>query len=191
MITGIKMSIRIISGKWKNQQLVINLNVKIRPTSSVVRAAIFNILGQNWFQDKIIIDLFAGTGSFGFEALSRGAQFCYFCDHQQITLKNINKTCQKLSCKQCQLHYGSYQRCLKQLASKKVTADAIFIDPPYHYDYNTILNNLAKIKTLAENGILICECPSELILSPTSTQSWQITLHHIIRKKHIYLLQSL
>ena len=85
-----KGKVRIISGKWRNRTLKVENYEGLRPTSERIRETLFN-----WLRSEIsglnCLDLFAGTGSLGFEALSRGADNCIFIDKTEVAIKQLKK----------------------------------------------------------------------------------------------------
>lgn len=158
---------KIIAGLNKGKSLKVARS-GIRPTKGIVRSAIFNILGKK-VNDAWILDVFAGTGALGIEALSRGAKFCTFIEnHPKILIKNIKEL--NLTAK-TEIIRNDFRPALKQLRERKF--DIIFIDPPYEKDYLTHAMKLLYIYSLiAKNGIVVaehthfnpCTFPSEYIL---------------------------
>ena len=85
---------RIISGKARGTKINTIDNISTRPTLDRVRESLFNII-QNEIRDKMILDLFAGSGALGIEALSRGAKHCVFCDMNPQAVDIINQNLNK------------------------------------------------------------------------------------------------
>jgi len=149
---------RIIAGKYKFKKLY-EFNVPTsRPTSDKVKEALFDIL--NNVEDLICLDLFAGTGALGLEALSRGAKFCYFCESNIDIYKILVKNFQNVGVDTSSLNAlrCDYLKALKGYKSKGIVFDIIFIDPPYKTELaekaiNFIINN----KMLSENGVICWE----------------------------------
>ena len=129
-----------------------------RPTSDRVREAIFNILGAN-VREAVVLDLFAGTGALGLEALSRGAQRAVFVDHQRAAVSVINKNV--VACKlvpQTQIFRWPLQKNLNVLKSAGLHFDLIFMDPPYSQGFiQPVLSHLRQGCFVAANGMLIVE----------------------------------
>ena len=140
---------RIISGKARGTKINTIDNISTRPTLDRVRESLFNII-QNEIRDKMILDLFAGSGALGIEALSRGAKHCVFCDINpqavDIINHNLNKT--KLD-KYATTYLSNYKKCIKKLSEKNEKIDIAFIDPPYKEDLAVI-----SAIELLKNGIL-------------------------------------
>lgn len=149
---------RIIAGKYKYKKLN-EFNVETtRPTSDKVKEAEFDMI--RYFDDAVCLDLFAGTGALGIEALSRGAKKCYFVEENlniyKILVKNfkeINASSDEINALRC-----DFLKALKGYKNKELKFDIIFIDPPYKTNlaeraiYFILNNNL-----LNENGIICWE----------------------------------
>ncbi len=131
------MSIKIISGRLKGSTLAVPETA--RPTLLRSRQSLFDILvsiggspsdSQHFFENKIVLDCFAGSGALGIEALSRGAQFAYFVDISQKSIDSIYKNIQKLKLEdQCKIIKTDIFK-IKKLKNKR-KSDIIFVDPPY------------------------------------------------------------
>lgn len=143
---------KIISGSNKGQYLKV-ARAGIRPTKGIVRSAIFNILGKQ-VNNAFVIDIFAGTGALGIEALSRGAKFCIFIEnHPSILIENIKKLNLQMKTK---ILKKDFRPALKQMRETKF--DIIFIDPPYKKDYLAqTLKLLYFYALIAKNGIIVAE----------------------------------
>ena len=143
---------KIISGKYKNQSLKSLVDKSVRPTSATVRKSLFQILEP--FDDKKVLDLFAGVGSLGIESISRGALEATFVEKNKkvanILLNNINRICKDDSCNVVNTTVDCY---LKSCSEKY---DIIFADPPYEtIDFNEL--KLKVIKLLNYKGIFCME----------------------------------
>lgn len=146
---------RIITGDYRGRKLETPIGYDVRPTTDKVKEAIFNLL-QNDIYDSICVDLFAGTGSLGLEALSRGARRCYFCDNARASLnliKNNIKTCG--AGEKSIVLAGDYTKTLTRIKEK---ADIFFLDPPYAAGlYEKCLEQIETLDLLNEEGIIIAE----------------------------------
>lgn len=144
---------KIIAGKYRGKNLETLEGLDTRPTISRIKESVFNIV-QFDLPDATVLDLFAGSGQMGIEALSRGAKFCDFndsstkaCDVIRSNLQGINEDF-KVSC----LNYAEF---LKK-SDKKY--DIIFLDPPYHQDIIKFVLILIKDFQLLEKcGIIVAE----------------------------------
>lgn len=146
---------RVISGTARGTKLSSIESIKTRPTLDRVKESLFNIL-QDKIKDKIILDLFAGSGALGIEALSRGAQKAYFCDINYDAIKilkqNLDKT--KLTQKAIIIN-KDYKIALKQIPDK---IDIAFLDPPYKMDFaiNSI-KQMLNLNLISKESLLIVE----------------------------------
>jgi len=145
---------RIIAGKFKSFGLITAEGKTTRPTSDFNREVIFSMYQD--FTDKKVLDLFAGSGSFGFEALSRGAIFVDFVEFASLAIGVILKNSKKLHCQElCHIH-----RCLaeKYLRTATLDHDIIFMDPPYDKNLiNPCLRLIYDNPTLNQEAIIIIE----------------------------------
>lgn len=143
---------KIISGLNRGRYLKVR-KTGIRPTKGIVRSAIFNILGKK-VNNSGVIDIFAGTGALGIEALSRGAKFCTFIEnHPAMLIENIKKLNLQEKTK---IIKRDFRPALKQLSGTKF--DIIFIDPPYKKNYLVqTLNLLYFYSLIAKDGIIVAE----------------------------------
>ncbi len=149
---------RIISGTHKGRTLHGPKSDRIRPAIDKVKQAIFNILGD--VSGLQVLDLFAGTGSVGIEALSRGATHATFVDQLPEALQLIKKNLEM-----CQLlHRAKIVKVGVQNFEPLQSYDLIFVDPPYDKSIVTpTLRQIASQKILAPNGFIIVEhSPREL-----------------------------
>ena len=158
--------IRIIGGIYRSQNLVLPpLEKKIRPTQDRVREAVFSIL-TNKIKDSIVLDLFAGSGAYGFEALSRGASKAYFSDIDKRCIDAIkgSKEKLKLTDEQVEISLGDYKLSLKKLKSRNINLDIVFLDPPYDLVINKdIIEELNSLSLLNKGAIIVSEQEEELL----------------------------
>ena len=114
-----------------------------RETSDKVRGAVFNSIGS-MVQNSIVLDLFAGSGSYGLEAISRGAQYVVFNDYKQIAINTLNDNIKSLAVEKVSLIWKlDYEMALKKIETLDKKFDLVFIDPPYKLDiYEDIVNQL-------------------------------------------------
>lgn len=155
---------RIISGSARGRKLFSPQSGSkvIRPTSDRAREALFNIIAAR-IVDCRVLDLFAGTGAFGCEALSRGAAEVCFIDHAQVSLELIQKNIklvpggpEKSQVIRADLGKGLPQSCLPRLAGSHF--DLIFADPPYLSELSVrILSALDNSSVLSPDPLIIIE----------------------------------
>ncbi len=146
---------RVISGKYKGSILEGDKIDGTRPTIARVKESVFATI-QNKIPNSIVLDLFAGSGSLGIEALSMGAKFCYFIDHQKAAYNALNRNISKLKiAKDVKIIKSDFSSFLKQTKEK---FDIIFLDPPYDSDYiKRSLDLILSEDLLQEEGIIVCE----------------------------------
>ncbi|MEE0742548.1 MAG: 16S rRNA (guanine(966)-N(2))-methyltransferase RsmD [Emergencia sp.] len=146
---------RIITGEYKGRKLETPVGYDVRPTTDKVKEAIFNLAMQDIW-DSVCVDLFAGTGNLGLEALSRGARRCYFCDNARESINLIKTNIKKCRAEeQSVVLAGDYTKTLSRIREK---ADIFFLDPPYKDGlYEKCLEMIDSLDLLNEDGIIIAE----------------------------------
>jgi 16S rRNA (guanine(966)-N(2))-methyltransferase RsmD len=149
---------RIVAGKNKGNTLKSPKDLSIRPTSEKVREALFDILGTS-VKENCFLDLFAGTGAIGIEALSRGVKKAIFIEKEQKCIKIIKENLKKTENSQNAVVYKiDFLSGLKLLAKKKYLLDFIFLDPPYNKGLvNISLLEISKYPILRHNGLVIVQ----------------------------------
>jgi 16S rRNA (guanine966-N2)-methyltransferase len=154
---------RVIAGKYRSRPLQSLRGVDIRPTADRLRETLFNVLTAGdpealW--GSVWIDLFAGTGAVGIEALSRGAQKVYFVENSREAGELIQANLRSLQIGgEGELLQVNASKALATLSARAIAADFAFLDPPYRMEdvYGQILGPLASGKLLKPNGIVISE----------------------------------
>ncbi len=161
---------RIISGKYKGRIITKSVPRGVRPTTDQARETIFNILAGyvNW-EEARVLDLCAGTGALGFEALSRGAVHCDFVELSRQTAQQIDVTARTFGIEKADytIHTKDsleFVRCLE----KHVHYTVVFTDPPYHKKLlNSIIRLLDAGSVLEPEGIFVAEHDiSEVVVAP-------------------------
>ncbi len=149
---------RIIAGRFKGIRLAGLRSKAIRPTTDRVRQAIFNILGPV-VEGARILELFAGTGAFGFEALSRGAASAVFVDRDRKAATMVIETAKTLGVEdRINVLVLDAPRALKKLARSAYRFKIIYLDPPYATEWIArVANDPALISLLATDGVLVVE----------------------------------
>jgi len=122
---------RVIAGRLRGRRLQAPPGTSTRPTSDRVREALFSMLGD--VQDASVLDLFAGTGALGIEALSRGARTAVFVEHDARAARVLDANLQalELTPASAQVRRADVLRALRSARASKETYDLVFIDPPY------------------------------------------------------------
>ncbi|MFC1630956.1 16S rRNA (guanine(966)-N(2))-methyltransferase RsmD [Candidatus Omnitrophota bacterium] len=157
---------RIISGKLKGRVLKIPKGIKIRPSSQKVKQALFNILGDQ-VSGSSFLELFAGTGSVGIEAFSRGANRVVLVENNRLCLQAIAENLKSLQVPQAafKLLGVSVQRAMKLSEQRNEKFDLVFLDPPYHQDQlKNSLIDLSLCDILASQSWVIAEHKKDEIL---------------------------
>lgn len=148
---------RVISGKARGTKLSSIESLSTRPTLDRVKESLFNII-QNNLKGAVVLDLFAGSGQLGIEALSRGADKAYLCDINRDAVKMIKQNLEKTKLKDKAVVINEdYKKALRTLNTNE-KFDIIFIDPPYKEDIavDSIIDIVHESR-LKENGIMIIE----------------------------------
>ncbi len=149
---------RVIAGKYKGRRLQAPRGREIRPTSDRLRESIFNIIGAE-IAGHNIIDIFAGTGAMGIEALSRGAAHAVFIDKHSRALDVVRANVEALKAS----HHGDIIRWdaglnLRCLAALDLSFGLAFIDPPYNKGYaDQALKHLAASNAMVPGGLVVLE----------------------------------
>lgn len=170
--SGAAHRLRIIGGRWRGTRLNFPDIAAIRPTPDRVRETVFN-----WLQDKVVgahcLDLFAGSGALGLEALSRGAQSAVFVDRETQIARYLRDTLARLKCEQAQVISSD---ALSFLNTSTQNFDLVFLDPPFAAAQSTDLLarlcvELEKPGRLSPDAWIYLEYPSNLN-SPTALPFW-------------------
>ncbi len=147
---------RIIAGRFKGRKLASIKGDNIRPTADKIREALFNIIGSEII-GRTVLDIFAGTGAMGLEALSRGAELAVFIDNNIEAIHSINKNIAICGAEKESLVLK--KDCSRKMILKEsLLFDLVFADPPYKINnMSSILNNLKKSVLLADNASILFE----------------------------------
>ncbi len=159
---------RIVGGKNKGRALKV-AKKGTRPTKGIVRGSIFNILGAK-VMNANILDVFAGSGALGIEAICRGAGRCVFIEtHARSLTLNIERFNIK---DRCEIMKYDFRRSLKRLKGNRF--DVVFLDPPYHRSYADQTLALLYQYDLADGTIVVEHHVSETVNIP---REWKIVKH--------------
>jgi 16S rRNA (guanine966-N2)-methyltransferase len=153
-------SVRIVGGKWRSRILHFNFHSSLRPTPNAVRETLFNWLTPA-IQNAICLDLFAGSGALGFEALSRGAKHVVMVDQSKKIVDSLRKNAELLGGEDITFILKKFSTQLTNIFQQKF--DIVFLDPPFHQDIITptcfwleeqgCLNDGAYIYTESESSL--------------------------------------
>ncbi len=152
---------RIIGGKHRSRQLKMVGKITTRETADMVRESVFNMLGGT--VNGVVLDLFAGSGSYGLEAISRGASHATFVDLDVDAIKTIKTNANMLK-------EEAHATLIVKDAMKYLTLlkddqffDLVFIDPPYELDvYIDVISMLSS--HIHPNGLVVCESKKQIVL---------------------------
>ena len=149
---------KIIGGEFKGRRIEIPKGVDIRPTSDKVREALFNII-KDQVGEASVLDLFAGSGSLGIEALSRGAKKAVFIDIQRKCIDSIKRNLKNLPLSaKVEVYQNDAFKAIKKLSDLKLRFDIILLDPPY---YDNILKKsllyICNYDILNHSNLVVCE----------------------------------
>jgi 16S rRNA (guanine966-N2)-methyltransferase len=148
--------VRIIAGSRKGHSIAAPKGLDTRPTSDRTREAVFNIVAP-FVEDADVLDLFAGSGAMGLEALSRGAARAVFVEADPAACRTIERNLDKLGLR-------GEVRCadvLAAIATERRRFDLVFCDPPYaERDHDRLARYLPRL--LAENGLLVFETAAKV-----------------------------
>lgn len=150
------ISMRIIAGKARGRKLIPPATMETRPTLDRVKEAMFSSI-YGYIQDSIVIDIFAGTGSLGLEAASRGAKEVYLIDKSSVTFPLLKENVENLKFDDfcIPLNMDSYEA-LNFLANKGTVFDLIFIDPPYCKEMiPEAMKMISEKNLLQKEGIIV------------------------------------
>lgn len=165
--------VRIIAGKWRGRRLKVAEVKDLRPTPDRVRETLFNWLAMR-VPGAYCLDLFAGTGVLGFEALSRGAAFCVMVDQSREVITQLKEVAATIGADNIDIYQGLMP---KQLRSVERPFDIVFLDPPYQE------NLLLPCCTyLEEHGYLAVNAYIYLEASHAIKDNELPTHWHIIKK---------
>ena len=150
---------RVIAGKYKSRALRSLKGTKLRPTSDRLRETLFNILGP-MIEGATFVDLYAGTGAVGIEALSRGARHAVFVEQHAPAVALIRRNLQSLGIGgEAEVLATDVQRAIERLEDRRCHAQIIFLDPPYAADreYEGALEALGESSIVAPEARIVVE----------------------------------
>ncbi len=149
---------RVISGTLKGRVIKNKKIEGTRPTMDRVKESLFAMLSP-YLENSVFLDLFAGSGSIGIEAISNQALHCYFVDKNKLCIQDIKHTIQSFEIQdRCTTLLLDYMQALKYFNEHKIRFDILFLDPPYKEDiYENIITYVLECNLLNKEGLLICE----------------------------------
>ena len=146
---------RIIAGSHRGRRIEAPKGLETRPTSDRARESAFNLIGP--LDGATVLDLFAGSGAMGLEALSRGAASCVFIEQSRAACRTINENLDHLQLRGTVIQ----QDALRALAAERRTYDLVLCDPPYDYaQHDRLAPYLPAV--LAPEGLLVYETAAKV-----------------------------
>jgi 16S rRNA (guanine966-N2)-methyltransferase len=151
--------VRVIAGKFRSRRLKGPGMQLMRPTSDRLRETLFNVLGPA-VEDSLFVDLYAGTGAVGIEAISRGARETILIESHAKAARLIRENLSALEIRdEAELIEAAALPGLEKIAARHLIADFIFLDPPYENEkeYSLVLDFLDSSRLVAPGGLVIVE----------------------------------
>ncbi len=166
---------RIVAGTYRSRVIQSVPGDSTRPTQAKIKEAIFSRIGP-YFDGGDMLDLFAGSGNMGFEALSRGITSVTFCDCNYKAVQTIKTNAATLKASaQCHIFKMDYEQLLQRLIKEKRTFDLIYLDPPYRKQrIHEILTLIDCNGLLKESGNVVCESLKEDSFSESYGSLYQV-----------------
>ena len=147
--------VRITSGEWKNRNLEVPDIDGLRPTSERIRETLFNWLMSS-IHNSVCLDLFAGSGSLGFEALSRGARHCTFVEKSKLAFRQIKTTRTILNAMNSEAHNCDAIDFLSSVHNHNF--NLVFLDPPFSDDYLiSSIESIHEYQLVSRGGYIYIE----------------------------------
>ena len=156
---------RVVAGERKGMPLKAIAGTTTRPTTDKVKESIFNMIGP-FFEGGIALDLFAGSGGLGIEALSRGADKAIFIEKDGKAFSVLQENIKKCRYEQyVEAFRTDAVRAVKALLKRDIQIDYLFVDPPYHKkEYYDLVEALVQGGKLTERATIMCEHSTEIQL---------------------------
>lgn len=148
---------RVVAGKYKRRNLSWPSDVEnIRPTKDRIKEALFSALGD--LENKVVLDLYAGSGALGIEALSRNAKFAYFVDNNKIAIDTIKNNTNFINENDYKILFKEDAFALEWFKKNNISFDLVLLDPPYKKGrYSEVISYLINNNLINNNGIIVCE----------------------------------
>lgn len=156
---------RVIAGKYKRFPLETLEGNATRPTYDKVKESMFNIIGP-YFEADTVLDLYAGTGNLGIEAVSRGIKHAYLVDNNRKAIEVINRNVEKTGePERFTVIHQSAEAAIDKLSGQGIKMNLVLLDPPYHMDtLEEIMKLLWSRDILSKRALIVCETHSRIKL---------------------------
>ena len=153
---------RVVAGAARGIPLKVPKGDQVRPTVDRLKETLFNMI-QAEIYERTVLDVLAGSGALGIEALSRGARCAYFCEKNKATVEVIKDNLRRTKLEEkAQVLTGDFSGGLEKIKGAGVKLDLVFLDPPYQEEdlYRRAIEALTEKKLLAEDALIIAETKS-------------------------------
>lgn len=178
---------RVIAGKYKSRQLKTVKSDSTRPTTDKNKENLFNMIGP-YFTGGCVLDLFAGSGGLGIEAMSRGMSELYSVDRAYKAYAVVKENIQTLGIENAHVLKMDYRKALEKFKEEQIKFDLVLLDPPYRMKINqNIIQTLAAQGNLNDDALIVIEDVKEERLDFTAPfklikeRNFGITVMQIIR----------
>lgn len=153
---------RVISGSAKGRALKAPPGMNTRPTSDKVKEAIFNMIGP-YFDGGMALDLFAGSGGLGIEALSRGMDRAVFVDMDKLSIQTINRNLEATGFSdRSEVYRSEAAQAIRTLAKRKYRFDLVLLDPPYRFTHvDELMLDIQELGLLQDGATVLVEHRSD------------------------------
>lgn len=155
---------RVISGSLKGRNIKGYDLDGTRPTMDRVKESVFATIQNDIFNSQVL-DLFAGSGNLGIEAISNGSKYCYFVDYNAEAVEVIKDNIKSMHISdRCHVMQKDYREAFSYFHHQKITFDLIFVDPPYQYQImEEIIGYIEQYALLDDDGKLVLEYQFETL----------------------------
>lgn len=157
---------RIVAGKYRHRLITWPDDAThIRPTKDRIRESIFSAIGD--LDNLNVLDLYAGSGAMGLEALSRNANKATFADDNSIAIQTVQKNIKSLNipAESTRILGICDKNALEKFAKEKEIFDVVFLDPPYQSgDYEGVIKTLFENNSLSKNAIIVIESERDVVI---------------------------
>ena len=180
---------KVISGTLKGRN-ILGYNIDgTRPTMDRVKESVFGTI-QSYIPNSIVLDLFAGSGNLGIEAISNGAKYCYFVDNNIEAIKVIKKNIDIFNIKDTStILHNDYNKALDYFYNSNIKFDIIFVDPPYKYEIiEKVIKKVIECNLLKEKGIIVLEFEKDKLKE--NYENLSLIKNKKYGEKYIYIYQK-
>ena len=144
---------QIITGKYRARKLIPVDVETTRPTLARVKESVFNLI-QGEIAEAVVLDLFAGSGAFGAECISRGAQKVVFVDKEAKAIKTIKENTRNMN-ENFEIVHNDFEGAISQFERQGLKFDLVYLDPPFKSDFFIKSLNLLHEKQLLSDGCVV------------------------------------